>query len=164
MALSHIFHFTGNLQLKREAALLAWQKAFRDKHGDLNLTRCQLIDLLPEQLAGELSTPPFLAEKRLTIVTVGWKMPVGKRKESTYVDEEEIKMPANMELYGQTDYWKHLIANIPDSHIVAFVAAEGIPPLSEILNDVATTKDYSVEGTWEIQNYIQNRLPLISPQ
>lgn len=67
-----------------------------------------------------------------------------------------------MELYGQAEYWDHLIASIPENHIVAFVAAEGIPPLGEILNKVATIKDYTVDGTWEIQNYIQNRLPLIS--
>lgn len=77
---SHIFHFTGNLQLRMESALSAWQSAFREKHGDLNFSRCNIEDTSPEQLAGELSTPPFLAEKRLTLVRIP---PLPKTKEES---------------------------------------------------------------------------------
>lgn len=164
MPLSHIFHFTGNLQLKREAALLLWQKAFREKHGDLNLSSCHITDITAEQLAAELSTPPFLAEKRLTIVHVEWKMPA-KKKKSNSDDETESKIPASFERYTQSDYWQKLIENIPENHIVAFVGAEGIPPLNELLRTLATLKVYEVvESPWEIQNYIQSRLPILSTQ
>ncbi len=69
-ASAHIFHFTGNLQLQLESALAAWQKAFREKHGELNFSRCTIEDNSPAELASELSTPPFLAEKRLTLVRI----------------------------------------------------------------------------------------------
>ncbi len=53
-----------------EAGLLAWQNAFREKHGNLNFSRCNIDDTSPERLFEELSTPPFLAEKRLTLVRI----------------------------------------------------------------------------------------------
>lgn len=69
-ASAHIFHFTGNLQLQLESALAAWQKAFREKHGELNFSRSSIEGTTPGELASELSTPPFLAEKRLTLVRI----------------------------------------------------------------------------------------------
>jgi len=163
---SHIFQFTGNLLLAREASLATWKKAFREKHGDLNLTTCHIADIAAEQLAGELSTPPFLAEKRLTIVHIDWKISVKKQKNEEEGQEEEFKKnPKKIELYDQFDFWEKVIAHIPEDHIVAFVGPENIPPLQEILNRVAQTKKFEVlETPWEIQNYIQNRLPLLSTQ
>lgn len=52
--------------------------------------------------------------------------------------------------------------NIPADHIVAFVGADAIPALGELLSDQATIKNYSADSAWEIQNHIQDRLPLIS--
>lgn len=138
---THIFHFTGNLHLRLEAALSAWQKAFRDKHGDLNLSRCSLVDIPPDQLSGELSTPPFLAEKRLTLVTVSGDL------------------PKNFTQYSEPAYWERLFATIPEDHIVAFISAEGLSPMADLLAKIAIIKDYSLGTPQEIQTYIEERLP-----
>jgi len=159
-ASAHIFHFTGNLQLQLESALMAWQKAFREKHGELNLSRCTVEDISPAELASELSTPPFLAEKRLTLVRIP---PIPKPKGGFW----EAKNPKKNSLssfpeYENLEYWKRVLKNIPENHIVAFVGAQSIPDLEKLLSECATTKKYSAENAWEIQNHIQDKLPLIS--
>lgn len=55
-----------------------------------------------------------------------------------------------------------MLTNIPENHIVAFVGAQSIPELEKLLSEYATTKKYSAENAWEIQNHIQDKLPLIS--
>lgn len=75
--MSNIYSFSGNLHLTLERALSEWKNLFREKHGELNFSSCHLNETPPRQLASELSTPPFLAEKRLTFVFVDPDIPKG---------------------------------------------------------------------------------------
>lgn len=156
---SHVFHYTGNLQLKLEAALLTWQNLFREKHGELNFSRFNIDETPPERLSEELGSPPFLAEKRLTLVRVP---PNPKPKgESSWSKKEPKKTPQRpFPEYGEAKYWKKLVDAIPEDHIVAFVGAEHIPGLEKILLETATVKDFSTDDVWD---FIQSRLPLITP-
>lgn len=157
---SHIFYYTGNLQLKLESALSVWQKMFLEKHGELNFSRCNIDDTSPEQLFGELSTPPFLAAKRLTVVRI--PAPAKSKEEPWERKKSEKIVPRIFPEYDESEYWKKLIKSIPEDHIVAFVGADYLPGLQKILLETATVKNFSVDSTWDKQDYAQKQLPLIT--
>lgn len=109
--MSNIYSFSGNLHLSLERALSDWKNLFREKHGELNFSSCHLNEIPPQQLISELSTPPFLAEKRLTFVYIDLDIP---KSHADYLDDV---------------YWGNLLKSVPNDHIVAFIQAENLPSL-----------------------------------
>lgn len=103
--------------------------------------RCSLLETSPSQLFAELSTPPFLAEKRLTFVNAKGDIP---KEFAEYLNEA---------------FWKKLIMAIPDDHIVAFISAPDLPALESSLLSVAIAKVYSAETPEDMLAYIKRQLP-----
>jgi DNA polymerase-3 subunit delta len=67
--MDNIFYFTGeNVHAVREEQSL-WESRFMSKHGAENLLRLSSVDMTYRVLLDEISSAPFIAEKRLVVVT-----------------------------------------------------------------------------------------------
>ena len=67
--LKNVVLFTGENGYELREALRSWLAAFRQRHGDENLTRLDAGDVVLRTLLDEAGTAPFLAEKRLIVVS-----------------------------------------------------------------------------------------------
>lgn len=68
MPSSQIFLFTGENAYQLRAEKLTWKREFEKKHGDQNLLTLPASGLTFRLLLDEVSTAPFLGEKRLVMI------------------------------------------------------------------------------------------------
>lgn len=69
LAMSQIYLFTGENACQLREEKMRWVKQFTEKHGAENLMRLDAQGLTFRQFLDEVSVAPFLAEKRLVIVS-----------------------------------------------------------------------------------------------
>lgn len=68
MAQSSIFLFTGKNRFALEGERRRWEKEFADRHGSENILQRGATGMTLRSLLDDVSTAPFLAEKRLVVV------------------------------------------------------------------------------------------------
>ena len=111
--LNNLFLFTGEETFLLHEQVKAWQDAFKEKYGDLNLIRIDGKTSEHGEMISQIEASPFLGEKRLIFIDNLPEAPKTRNSDKEDKQDEEEEKPDNK----LTDY----LEKIPDTSIVVFV-------------------------------------------
>lgn len=113
--MTNLFLFTGEETYLLRQKVKAWKDAFRQKHGDINLSVIDADQTEPGTIIGELSTAPFLGEKRLAFIENLPEAARGKAAEEK-IEEKEEKADDPLKKFAKD------LETIPETSVAVFIA------------------------------------------
>ncbi|MBN1258311.1 DNA polymerase III subunit delta [Candidatus Peregrinibacteria bacterium] len=111
--MKNLFLFTGEETYLLQEYAKSWKDAFKEKHGDLNLTSLDAREAGVREIMTAIETLPFLGEKRLVFVYgLPDAPPARESEEPTEKDKKRDEELKKFETY---------LEEIPKTSVVAFV-------------------------------------------
>lgn len=148
MKKNNIIFFTWDNKVFLKKELNRWIELFIEKYWENNVSRISKAQINSIHIEQELTSLPFLSEKRLIIlheIPFAWD-----NKDSEEIKDDDSKILSSLD-------------RIPDNNFVLFIqeTPDKRKNLYKKLIEIATIKDYSVLDEYELKSYIKDRLPLI---
>lgn len=148
MKKTNIIFFTWENKVFLKKELDLWIEHFIEKYWENNISKISKSQLNSINIEQELTSLPFLSEKKLIIlydIPFSWD---SKEQDDAKYDDDKIV---------------NLLNKIPDNNFVLFVQEN--PDKRKILYkkliEIATIKEYSIPDEYSLKSYVKDRLPLI---
>jgi len=111
--MKNLFLFTGEETYLLHSKTKSWKDAFKEKHGDLNLSVLDAYEMSLGEIMTSIEAMPFLGEKRLLFIHGLPDTP--PRRETEEASEKDSKRDEELKKFEQ------YLDKIPDTSVVVFV-------------------------------------------
>lgn len=141
--------FRGNLERTITRNIDEWKRIFMEKYGDMNIVALSWDTATEASLRNELLSPPFLAEKRLVVLT-------GPDKSETEKSSKKAEPKADKKV----EVVLEVLNEIPDSNFVIFRRFDdaSVAPILSELEKSAMMKTFTLISEQDRINYATEKL------
>jgi len=150
--MNNLFLFTGEETFLLHEQVKAWQDAFKEKHGDLNLIQIDGSEAEIGEMISQIEAAPFLCEKRLIFIDNLPEAPKTRATDKDVKQDEDTAKPDNR----LADY----LEKIPETSIVIFVQPnpDKRKSLYKKIVQLGTLKNFEQLSGPALNKWIQNKV------
>ncbi len=149
--MDNLFLFTGDDTFRLHNQIKAWQDAFKEKHGDMNLVVLDGAEAGAGEMISQIEAMPFLGEKRLLFIE-GLPDAPKTRNADKVTKKDEAR---EEELKKLADY----LEKIPETSVVIFVQPhpDKRKSLYKKIVQLATVKEFEPLTGAALNQWVQNQ-------